>query len=174
MASNSDTTSHVFRPAREADLTALTQIYNAAVVGPDSTGHITPLLVDDRRPWWQSHSDPRYPILVAEDSAGGMVLGYASLSPWSEGYPTYLHTVESSLFLAPAARGQGLGTALMRALLEEARHLGHHVVLSRVWATNSASLAMCRKCGFEIVGTQREVGFRDGVWIDCALLQIIL
>lgn len=174
MASSSDTPPYFFRPAREADLPALTAIYNAAVAGSDFTGHFAPLTVDDRRPWWQSHLAPRYPILVAEDTADQTVLGYASLTAWSEGFPVYARTAESSLYLAPIAQGRGLGTALMRALLDAARQLEFHVVLSRIWAKNAASLAMCRKCGYEEVGTQREVGQRNGQWDDCVLLQVIL
>ena len=160
-----------FRPAVEADLPALTAIYNAAVLGGSSTGHLEPMRVEDRRPWWVSHYDPRYPILSADQA--GEVIGYASLSPWSP-YPVYAQTVESSLYLAPGAQGRGLGTALMRLLLAEADRLGHHVVLSRIWAQNAASLAMCRKCGYEVIGTQREVGLRNGVWEDCVMLQVIL
>lgn len=170
MASPSETS---VRPARADDLPALTSIYNAAVTGTDFTGHFAPLSTDDRRPWWQSHEDPRFPVLVAED-ADGSLLGYASLSAWSEGFPVYAHTAESSLYLAPAARGRGLGTALMRALLAEARRLSFHVVLSRIWAANAPSIAMCRKCGYEVVGVQREIGCRDGVWDDCVVMQVIL
>jgi L-amino acid N-acyltransferase YncA len=160
-----------FRPAIEADLPALTEIFNAAITGTTSTGHLEVLTVKDRRAWWDSHLDPRYPILTVERA--GEVVGYASLSPWSP-YPVYEQTVESSLYLAPITQGRGLGTALMMALLAEAKRLGHHVVLSRIWSQNAASLAMCRKCGYEVIGTQREVGLRNGVWEDCVMLQVIL
>ncbi|MDQ2801027.1 MAG: N-acetyltransferase family protein, partial [Armatimonadota bacterium] len=92
---------------------------------------------------------------------------------WSDA-PVYALTAESSLFLAPNAQGRGLGTRLMRALLGEARRLGHHVVLSRIWAENAPSIAMCRKCGYETIGVQREVGFRRGEWEDCVIMQVIL
>ncbi len=173
MASTSDTAepgTHI-RPASEADLPALTDIYNASVTGTDFTGHLAPLTLDERRPWWAAHQDPRYPILVAE--AGGEVLGFASLSRWYD-TPVYAHTAESSLYLAPGAQGRGLGTTLMRGLLDEARRLGHHVVLSRIWSENLPSIAMCRKCGYETVGTQREIGFRRGKWEDCVVMQVVL
>ncbi len=170
MAYNSDT-QITFRPAVETDMPALTAILNAAITGTTSTGYLEPVTLEDRLPWWDSHLDPRYPILAAEHA--GEVIGYASLSPWSP-YPVYRDTVESSLFLAPSAQGRGLGTALMRELLAEAKRLGHHVVLSRIWSQNAASLAMCRKCGYELIGTQREVGLRNGAREDCVLLQIIL
>ena len=159
------------RPAREADLPALTDIYNAAVTGTEFTGHLAPLSLEERGSWWLTHQDPRYPVLVAE--TGQEVLGYASLSQWYD-TPVYAHTAESSLYLAPNAQGRGLGTTLMRALLNEARRLGHHVVLSRIWSENLPSIAMCRKCGYEMVGVQREIGFRRGKWEDCVVMQVIL
>ena len=171
MVSTSDATSPQIRPARASDLPALTAIYNAAVTGTDFTGHLAPLILEDRLPWWDAHQDVRYPILVAEDA--GEALGYASLSSWYD-TPVYAHTAESSLYLAAAAQGRGLGTMLMRALLDEARRLGHHVVLSRIWSENAPSIAMCRKCGYEVVGVQREVGFRHGHWEDCVVMQVIL
>ena len=85
-----------------------------------------------------------------------------------------MHTAEASLFLAPQARGRGLGTALMRALLDEAVRLGHHVIIARVWQSNAVSLALCRRCGFETVGVQREVGRRRGAWEDCVILQRLI
>jgi len=159
------------RLATEADLPALTDIYNAAVTGTDATCDLEPRTLGERRDWWQAHLAPHYPVLVAEEE--GAALGYASLSSWVNG-AVYAHTAESSLYLAPGARGRGLGTTLMRALLEEAARVGHHVVIARIWAGNAASLAMCRRCGFETVGVQREVGRRHGVWEDCVLLQCLV
>ena len=159
------------RPAREGDLPALTAIYNAAVTGTAFTGHFLPLTVEERSLWWQAHQDPRYPILVAETEQE--LLGYASLSQWYD-TPVYAHTAESSLYLAPNAQGRGLGTTLMRSLLAEARRLGHHVTLARIWSENASSIAMCRKCGYEIIGVQREVGFRNGLWEDCVEMQVVL
>jgi L-amino acid N-acyltransferase YncA len=170
MDSISDT-NWAIRAAVESDLPALTAIYNAAVTGTVFTGHLAPLTVEERGVWWQAHQDPRYPILVAD--TGQELLGYASLSQWFN-TPVYAHTAESSLYLAPNAQGRGLGTALMRALLEEARRLNHHVILARIWSENAASIAMCRKCGYEVIGVQREVGFRNGLWEDCVEMQVIL
>ncbi len=169
MVSTPDTVT--IRPAREEDLPALTDVYNAAVTSTPFTGHLVALTVDERRSWWLSHQDPRCPILVAED--GGVVLGYASLSSWYD-TPVYALTAESSVYLAPHAQGRGLGTTLMRALLAEAARVGHHVVIARIWSGNAPSIAMCHKCGYETVGVQREVGVRNGVWEDCVMMQVIV
>ena len=156
------------RPAVEADLPALTEIYNAAVTETDATCDITPRHLEERHEWWRAHQKPLYPVLVGESE--GEILGYASLSSWVNGV-VYTHTAEASLFLASSARGRGLGTTLMRALLAEAARIGHHVIIARVWQSNEASLALCRRCGFEPIGVQREVGRRRGAWEDCVILQ---
>jgi len=161
----------VIREARETDLPALTAVYNASVTTTDTTGHLLPLTLDERRPWWGVHRDPRFPILVAESN--GELLGYASLSCWYD-LPVYAQTAESSLYLAPGAQGRGLGTMLMKALLAEASLRGHHVILARIWSGNTPSIAMCRKCGYEIIGVQREVGRRREQWEDCVMMQVIL
>ncbi len=164
--------SFIIRPALEEDLPALTDIFNAAITGTTFTGFVAPLSLGDRHVWFAAHSDPRYPLIVAERS--GVVVGYACLSAWAQGFPVYAHTVESSLYLRPDAQGQGLGTILTQALLDGARQIGHHVVLACIWSGNAASIAVCRKCGYEIVGVQREVGRRHGVWEDCVIMQVIL
>ena len=156
------------REAIVDDLPALTEIYNAAVRERLAAPDLTPRTLEERRVWWQAHQYPCYPILVAEE-AGGM-LGYAALSSWVSG-DVYAHTAEAGLYVAPEAQGQGLGTRLMRALLAEAARRGLHAVVARVWADNAASLALCRRCGFETVGVQREVGRRLGAWEDCVMLQ---
>lgn len=161
----------IIRLAVEEDIPAVTDIYNAAVTGTDATCDLAPRTLEERRGWWEAHRDPRYPILIAEEE--GTVLGYASLSSWVSGV-VYDHTAEASLYLAPTAQGRGLGTRLMRALLDEAARRGQHAIIARIWAQNAASLALCRRCGFETVGVQREVGRRHGVWEDCVVLQYIV
>lgn len=148
---------------------ALTGIYNAAITGTGATSYLQPFA--DRRAWWNAHQDPRFPIIVAEQAE--WVVGYASLNVWTDG-PVYTRTAEISVFLAPEARGHGLGALLLRFLMEEAIRQNHHALIARVWASNAASLALCRKCGFETVGIQREVGTRNGVWEDCVMMQLLL
>jgi phosphinothricin acetyltransferase len=159
------------RSAQEGDLPGLLAIYNAAIEQTTATCETEPRTLAERQAWWEAHLDPRYPLLVAEQD--GDVLGYACLSVWAAG-PVYAQTAEASLYLAPGAQGRGLGTRLMRALLAEARRIGHHVIVSRIWSQNGASLAMCRKCGYETIGVQKEVGRRHGAWEDCEILQVIL
>jgi L-amino acid N-acyltransferase YncA len=157
------------RHANESDLPALANIHDAAITETDATCYLAPFTPTERQVWWERHRNPLHPLLVAEEERG-QVLGYAGLSPWMPG-PVYARTVEASVFLAADARGQGLGTLLLQNLLQEAKRLGHHIVIARVWAENAPSLALCQKCGFETVGVQREVGWQHNTWVDCVVLQ---
>jgi L-amino acid N-acyltransferase YncA len=160
------------RHAIVSDLPALAQIHDSAITETDATCYLTPFTPAERHVWWERHQNPPHPLLVAEDEMG-LVLGYASLSPWMPG-PVYARTVEASVFLDTDARGQGLGTTLLQTLLQEAQRLCHHIVIARVWAGNAPSLALCQKCGFETVGVQREVGWQNQSWVDCVVLQYIV
>lgn len=156
------------RPASTQDLPALTAIYNDAILNTGATCFVEPRSAEDRRQWLLTHQDPLYPVIVAEIS--GDVIGYASLSSWT-GWEVYRRTVEVSVYVSAEARGQGAGNILTQAALEAARQIGHHIVIARIWTDNGPSIEHFTKFGFETIGVLREVGFRDGKWIDCAVMQ---
>jgi L-amino acid N-acyltransferase YncA len=154
----------LIRPATADDLTAITDIYNHEVdegVATFDTEH-RPISA------WATHLADGEPLLVAVDEAG--VQGYASAFPYRPKLG-YRFTRETSIYVAPAAQGQGLGRRLYDALLAELDELGMHLVLAAVALPNPASIALHRACGFEEVGTMREVGHKHDRWIDVTWLQ---
>ena len=70
--------------------------------------------------------------------------------------------------------GQGVGTALLNELLRVAADSGFHAVFARINASSEASIALHRRCGFELVGVEREVGRKFSRWHDVALMQRLL
>ncbi|WP_322921784.1 GNAT family N-acetyltransferase [Nocardioides renjunii] len=110
-------------------------------------------------------------FLVAEHDGG--VAGYATSSPFRP-KPAYRHTRESTVYVAPGHQGAGIGRALYDALLAHLADDGVHLVVAAVALPNPASLALHRACGFEDVGTMREVGRKHDRWIDVAWLQRVL
>ncbi len=159
------------RDAAEADLPAIAAIYNHLV--RESTAVWTVALSDaeDRRQWWRERLARSYPVLVAE--AGGQVLGYASFSDW-RARDGYRATVEHSVHVAEAARGRGVGRALMAELIDRARRLGKHAMVGAVEAENAASLALHAALGFRIAGTHRQVGQKFGRWLDLTWMELLL
>ena len=113
-----------------------------------------------------------YAVLVAEDD-DGTVLGFASLSPFRE-RPAYSTTVEDSVYVGRDRRGGGVGGALLAELVATATAHGFHTVIARIVGGHDASIALHQKAGFDVVGTEREVGRKMGRWLDVVVMQRLL
>lgn len=154
----------LIRPAGPDDLAAVTAVYNREVdegVATFDTEH-RPISV------WETHLTSGEPLLVALDDTG--VQGYASAFPYRPKLG-YRFTREASIYVSPSGQGQGLGRQLYAALLAELETRGMHLVLAAIALPNPASLALHRACGFDEVGTMREVGHKHDRWIDVTWLQ---
>lgn len=108
------------------------------------------------------------PWLVAERD--GKVLGYAYATKWRVRH-AYRFSVESSVYLAPEAARQGVGSALYTALLAQLAERGCHLVIGGIALPNDASVALHEKMGYEKVAHFREVGFKFGRWLDVGYWQ---
>ncbi len=156
------------RPATDADLPAITAIFNAVIATSTAIYADDPFTLDDRRAWFVQRRDAGYPVLVAEDGEG--VAGLASFGdfrPW----PGFRHTVEHSVHVRADARGRGLGSALVGALFDPARRLGKHVMIAGIDAANAGSIRMHERLGFQRGAVLREVGRKFGRWLDLEFLQ---
>jgi phosphinothricin acetyltransferase len=112
-----------------------------------------------------------YPVIVAEE--GGAVVAFASLSPYRP-RPGYSTTVEDSVYVASSHRGAGVGKLLLGELIERGMAHGFHSIIGRIVGDHSASIALHRSCGFELIGVEREVGRKFGKWLDVAVMQRLL
>ena len=125
------------RSAVMSDLAAITEIYNEAVTTSTATFDTEPKDLDEQVRWFQSH-DANHPVIVAVFN--GKVVGWASLSKWSERH-AYDLTAETSSYVKAEHRGQGIGRRLKEAIIEAARSLGLHTLIARVVKGNEETLA---------------------------------
>ncbi|GAA1931202.1 GNAT family N-acetyltransferase [Nocardioides hwasunensis] len=155
------------RRADAADLPAVHAIYAREALG----GHAT--FDHEPRPMalWEEKLGGEDHFLVAEHE--GQVVGYATSGSFRP-KPAYRHTRESTVYVAPGHQGLGTGRRLYDALLARLTDDGVHLVVAAVALPNPASLALHRACGFEEVGTMREVGHKLDRWIDVTWLQKVL
>jgi phosphinothricin acetyltransferase len=164
-------TAITIRPAEPGDAEATRQIYNREVTESTVTFDLVPRSLEEQRRWLADHSGG-HPALVALDDAGEVV-GFASLSPYRS-RPAYSTTVEDSVYVRRDRRGDGIGRALLEELVRRARAHGFHTVIARIVGGHDASLALHEACGFETVGTAREVGRKFNRWLDVVELQLLL
>src|SRR5207237_142049 len=120
--------------------------------------------------WLAEHAGV-HPALVALES--GQVVGFGALSPFRH-RPAYATTVEDSVYVDRTWQGRGIGRQLLRDLVRLATEHGFHAMIGRIGGHNEASIALHRRCGFELVGVEREVGRKFGRWIDVVEMQRLL
>jgi len=109
--------------------------------------------------------------LVAE--RGGLVVGYAYATAFNE-RPAYRWSTSVSVYVAEEARGQGIGRALYEALFDRLRERGFHMACAGITLPNEASVALHERLGIELVGVNREIGWKDGAWRDVGWYQLEL
>ena len=155
------------RRALPADLATVGEIYAREA----RKGHAT--FDHEPRPMelWEEKLAGEDHFLVAEHE--GLVVGYATSSPFRP-KPAYVHTRETTVYVAPGHQGLGTGRLLYDALLALLSDEGVHLAVAAVAQPNDASMALHRACGFEVVGTMREVGRKHDRWIDVTWLQKVL
>lgn len=98
------------------------------------------------------------------------VEGWAALSPVS-GRCVYAGVAEVSVYVAAAARGQGVGRALLNALVAASEAAGIWTLQAGIFPENEASVALHTACGFRIVGRRERLGQLHGVWRDVYLME---
>jgi phosphinothricin acetyltransferase len=158
------------RRAELADVPAIADIYNEAILTTTATFDIEPKSVAERTQWLQSH-DERHPVLVAV--VDGKVAGWASLTRWSE-RRAYDDAAEPSLYVHSTHRGRGIGRKLQDAIIEEARRLRFHTLIARVAEGSRESLHLSESAGFVHVGTLKEVGRKFGRRLGVHIMQKML
>jgi L-amino acid N-acyltransferase YncA len=159
----------VIRPAVSEDLKVVAEIFTHYVVDTVITFEQIPPTVADWRQRFDDLTARGLPFLVADQS--GEVAGYAYAAPWRP-KPAYRHTVENSIYLDPDRTGQGLGGALLGALLDGCAEAGMRQMVAVIADTGSdASAALHRRFGFTDAGRLTGVGHKHGRWIDTVLMQ---
>jgi phosphinothricin acetyltransferase len=151
------------------DSPAIMQIYNEAVLNTTATFDTEPRSHDKQLEWWNKHKK-NHPVLVAEQE--GKIVGWASLSPWSDRC-AYDTTVEISVYIHPDFRSQGIGSKLLESITTEGKGLANHTILSRITEGNESSIHIHEKVGYKHIGVMKEVGFKFGKFLDVHMMQIV-
>ncbi len=134
------------RVAHVSDLPRIVEIYNQAVAQKGATADLTPVSVEDRRPWFEEHQDNNYPLWVADHN--GSILGWCSLSPYRPGRMALRHTAEISYYIHRDHRGKGVCTALMEHAISQCHRLDIKTLFALLLDINIVSIKILEKFGF--------------------------
>ena len=156
------------RDMTAADLEAVRAIFNHAVEHTTAVWTEALRTEPEQRDWFAEKQAAGWPTLVAEEA--GEVIGFAALFPFRP-QPGFRETAEHSLYVAPAARGRGVGRALLTAILTRAAEKPVRNVIGAISADNAPSLALHRALGFAEVGRLPGVGVKWGRRLDAVFVQ---
>jgi len=163
------------RLATPADAEQIRAIYNHEVMHTVATFDLVPRSLPEQREWLAARSGAFAAIVAVDTDAepGADIVGFGALSPYKD-RAAYRTSVENSVYVRRDRHAQGVGTGLLNELLRIAADSGFHAVFARINASGDASIALHRRCGFELVGIEREVGRKFNRWHDVALMECLL
>ena len=151
---------------------AILAIMNDAIVNSTALYEYRPLPPESIELWFRAKSEAGFPVLGME-SDSGQLLGFATYGTF-RARPAYKYSVEHSVYVTAGHQARGIGTRLMRKLIDRAVAQDLHLMIGGIDAENAGSIAFHRKLGFEHAGTIRQAGFKFGRWLDLAFYQLIL
>src|SRR5690242_8840089 len=152
------------------DAEAIRAIYNPEVLESTVTFDLVPRTLEDQQQWLDDHSGA-HPAIVALD--GESIVGFGSLSEY-KARPAYRTSVEDSVYVHRDYQGKGVGKLLLASLLDLAVDHGFHAVFARIVGGHESSIGLHAGLGFDVVGTEREVGRKFGQWLDVCIMQKLL
>jgi L-amino acid N-acyltransferase YncA len=159
----------IVRDATKADAEALAAIYGDAVVHGFGTFEEDPPSAADMDARRRAVQTQGMPYLVAE--LDGQVLGFAYAGPFRP-RAAYRYTLEDSVYVSPAAKGKGVGRAVLSAVIAACEAMGIRQLMAVIGDSgNSGSIGLHRALGFEQTGVGRSVGFKHGRWVDIVHMQ---
>jgi L-amino acid N-acyltransferase YncA len=160
------------RPTTAADLPAITGIYQHAVLYGTATFELIPPDLAEMTRRFDVLMDGGFPYFVA--SLEGRVVGYAYVGAYRP-RPAYRFTVENSVYLEPAIHRRGIGLQLLQRLITECEARGCRQMIAVIGdSANAGSIGVHTRCGFQMIGTHPNVGFKFGRWLDTVMMQLPL
>ena len=157
------------RPAAAADLPAITEFYQHAVLYGTATFELLPPDLTEMTRRFGVLMDGGFPYLVA--TLEGRVVGYAYAGAYRP-RPAYRFTVENSVYLQPAIHRRGIGLLLLQRLITECEARGYRQMIAVIGdSANAGSIGVHTRTGFQMIGTHPNVGFKFGRWLDTVMMQ---
>ncbi|HAT54911.1 MAG TPA: GNAT family N-acetyltransferase [Lactobacillus sp.] len=153
--------------AKQTDLPIIVNIYNQSIPNHEVTADLNPVTVADRQEWFDIHQPNHYPIWMIKDA--DKTIGWLSLSPFY-GRGGYAQTTEISIYLDQTLTGHGYGSQIMAQLPRCLTALNFTSVVAYIFDSNTASLHLFHKFGYQEWGHLPQVANMAGTSRDLIIL----
>ena len=163
--------STVIRPAEQRDVARILEIINYEITHSNSTHFHEKRTYSEQLSWFQEKQVEGFPVLVAEHE--GEMVGYGTYRLFSA-WDLYQHSIEHTIYLAKDSRGMGIGKLILQNLMNHAQEDDHHVMIAGIDPSNERAIRLHEQFGFELVGKFKEVGYKQGKWMDLVFMQKVL
>lgn len=158
------------REASPADYADIAAIYNAYIEQGKSSMDESCKVAKDIAGWVKKFND-REQLFVAVYEGG--VIGWGIIKRYSD-REGYRFACETAIYLQPNYRGKGIGTKFKQFIIQRCQSLDYHHLVAKIFASNQTSIEYNRKLGYEIVGRQKEIGYKNSEWMDIIIMQLII
>ena len=160
----------MIRSVTQQDASSIANIYNEYVLNSTITFETEPVTVAEMEKRI-NHLSKDFPYFVYEEN--NEIQGYCYVHYWKE-KAAYKYTLETTVYLSPNAKGKGIGTLLMKKLIETCKEQGYHNLIACITSGNEASFYLHTKLGFKKVSHFHEVGLKFNQWLDVIDYELIL
>ena len=154
---------HTIDGMRASDWEQVRSIYLEGIASGNST-------FETDAPSWQEWDESHLTIARLVMREGDKILGWAALGPVSK-RRVYRGVAEVTVYVTENARGQGIGRALLEALISESERNGIWTLQASIFPENTASVELHLRCGFREVGRRERIAMLNGVWRDTLLFE---
>lgn len=163
----------IIRAFEASDIEVVSEIYAEAVLNGTGSYELDPPDLAEMTLRFKALSEAGFPILIAQDD--DMILGYAYGGHF-RARPAYQWMAEDSIYVAPHAKGNGVGTLLLRELIKRTSALGFRQLLAVIGdgEQNIGSVRLHESLGFSHCGLIKNSGFKHDRWLDTVLMQLEL
>lgn len=162
----------LIRDTVDADVPAILEIHNEAVLNTTANWYEEPSTLEQRQAWLDGRRAAGYPVLTAA-LGDGTVVGFASYGHWRP-KNAYRFTVENSVYVHVDHHRKGVAKSLMTELIARARTQERRVIVAYIESSNANSIALHTKVGFSVVGLLPGVGVKFGRVLNLTIMQLTL
>jgi len=157
-------------PCTLEDYGVVADIYNEYISHGGATMEENNKSEDDISNWVTSfNSRERLYVLKKEQR----VIGWGIIKRYSD-RGGYRFTAETAIYITSGELRKGYGSEMKKFLIDQCQDLGYHHLVAKVFAHNEASIRYNMELGYTIVGTQKEVGFKNDRWVDVVIMQYLI